>query len=134
MHGPNRVRKLHGIHYTVRITTKWQCNLKNPRTHPVHWLHLSALLPSAAIVNAVKQIDLAPSGNVWNSLRAELIQEIGRVLGTMGFPARRLNVVIFDNAVSIASHDGARELCYLHRAKPQLPGGRCYHEEHEFET
>ena len=41
---------------------------------------MSALPPSAAIVKAVRQVDLAPSGKVSNSLSAALIHETGRVL------------------------------------------------------
>jgi len=40
---------------------------------------MSAFPPSAAIVKAARQIDLAPSGNVSNSLSAALIHETGRV-------------------------------------------------------
>jgi hypothetical protein len=41
---------------------------------------MSALPPSAAIVRAVKQIDLAPYGNVSMSFSAALNHETGRVL------------------------------------------------------
>src|ERR1019366_6841109 len=44
----------------------------------------SALPPSAAIVRAARQIDLAPSGNVSNSCSAALIQEMGRVFRVIG--------------------------------------------------
>src|SRR5271157_1168522 len=46
----------------------------------------SALPPSAAIVRAVRQIDLAPSGNVSNSFSATLIHETGRVFRVIGRP------------------------------------------------
>jgi hypothetical protein len=62
---------------------------------------ISALPPSAAIVRAARQIDLAPSGKVSNSFNAALIHEMGLVLGVIGFwPSRSPhndNVVIFDN-------------------------------------
>jgi hypothetical protein len=40
---------------------------------------ISALPPSAAIVSAARQIDLAPSGKLSNSFSAALIHETGRV-------------------------------------------------------
>ena len=46
---------------------------------------MSALPPSAAMVNAARQMDCAPSGNARKSLRAALIQEIARVFGTISF-------------------------------------------------
>src|ERR1700686_591650 len=47
----------------------------------------SALPPSAAIVKAVRQINLAPSGKVSNSFSAALIHETGRVVRVMAvFP------------------------------------------------
>jgi hypothetical protein len=61
---------------------------------------MSALPPSAAIVSAARQIDLAPSGNVSNSFSAALIHETGRVLGVIASRCLyHLNshVVIFDN-------------------------------------
>jgi hypothetical protein len=44
---------------------------------------MSALPPSAAIVSAARQIDLAPSGKVSNSFSAALSQETGLVLGVI---------------------------------------------------
>jgi hypothetical protein len=41
---------------------------------------MSALPPSAAIIKAVRQMDLTPSGKVSNSLSAALIPEMGRVV------------------------------------------------------
>jgi hypothetical protein len=46
---------------------------------PCIGLTISALPPSAAIVKAARQIDLAPSGKVSNSFSAALIHEMGRV-------------------------------------------------------
>src|SRR5271167_4341938 len=50
-----------------------------PDPMPCMGFATSALPPSAAIVRAVRQIDLAPSGNVSNSFSAALIHEMGRV-------------------------------------------------------
>src|SRR6266851_4735238 len=57
-----------------------------PEPRPCIGFAMSALLPSAAIVRAVRQIDLAPSGNVSNSFKAALIHEIGRVFRVIGRP------------------------------------------------
>src|SRR5882672_2140567 len=50
-------------------------------------LEMSALPPSAAMVKAVRQIDLAPSGKVPNSFRAALIHETGRVVRIIDPPS-----------------------------------------------
>src|SRR5271157_2745205 len=64
----------------------------------------SALPPSAAMVRAVRQIDLAPSGNVSNSFSAALIHEMGRVFRVICRPLSAYHsyryVVIFDNGLS----------------------------------
>jgi hypothetical protein len=46
---------------------------------------MSALPPSGAIVSAARQIDLAPSEKVSNSLSAALIQETGLVFGVIAW-------------------------------------------------
>jgi hypothetical protein len=73
----------------------------------VHGLATSALPPSAAIVRAARQIDLAPSGNVSNSFSAALIQETGlvfRVIRRRLFLSAHSHVVINDNIVKKAHH------------------------------
>src|SRR5580704_17302516 len=60
----------------------------------------SALPPSAAIVRAVRQTDLTPSGNVPKSFKAALSQETGRVRGIIVLSpvgSSRSDVVIYDN-------------------------------------
>jgi hypothetical protein len=52
---------------------------------------ISAFPPSAAMVNAVRQMDCVLSGKFWNSRTAALIQEIGLE------PNAHSHVVIFDN-------------------------------------
>ena len=49
-----------------------------PGPSPCMGFAMSALPPSAAMVSAVRQIVLARSGNVLNSLSAALIHETGR--------------------------------------------------------
>jgi hypothetical protein len=68
---------------------------------------MSALPPSAAIVNAVRHVDFAASGKLSNSLSAALIHETGRVLLVIGEfhheiarPVRWPDVVIIDNIES----------------------------------
>jgi hypothetical protein len=45
---------------------------------------MSAMPPSAAIVNAARQIDMASGGNASNSFKAALIHETGLVFRVMG--------------------------------------------------
>jgi len=80
MDNPNVLAELHRIDHAERVTAKRQSNLEHARAGPRIIFATSALLPSAAIVKAVRQLDLTPSGKVSNSLRAALIQEAGRVL------------------------------------------------------
>jgi len=57
---------------------------------------MSALPPSATIVSAARQIDLAPSGNTSSSFSAALIHETGLVRCHRLAPSL-FHVVIFDN-------------------------------------
>src|ERR1019366_9613726 len=55
-----------------------------PDPKPCIGFAISAFPPSAAIGRAVRQIALAPSGNVSNSFSAALIHEMGRVFRVFG--------------------------------------------------
>src|SRR5208282_6085853 len=68
-----------------------------PDPKPCIGFAISDVPPSAAIVKAVRQIDLAPSGNFSNSLSAALIQEMGRVFLVVGFDCLRLSTTAFSD-------------------------------------
>jgi len=80
MDNPDVLAKLHGINNPERIPLNGRAISITPDSIPCIGFAMSALPPSAAIVKAARQIDLAPSGNESNSLSAALIQETGRVL------------------------------------------------------
>jgi hypothetical protein len=71
-----------------------------PKRHPKPSIGfaMSAFPFSAAIVRAARHMDLAPSGNVSKSLRADLIHEIFRVSRVIVLEmANGDYVVIYDN-------------------------------------
>jgi hypothetical protein len=77
---PNVFTELNGINHTESIAAKRNAISNTPEPRPGIGFAMSAFPPSAAMVSAVRHIDLAPSGKVSNSLRAALIQETGRVV------------------------------------------------------
>lgn len=80
MNHPNIVPKLHRIDDPERVTPVGQRDFKDTEPRPFIGFAMSALAPSAAMVSAARQIDCASSGNFAKSLRAALIQLIGRVV------------------------------------------------------
>ncbi|MGH9454255.1 MAG: hypothetical protein ACRD2O_09845 [Terriglobia bacterium] len=83
MHNPDFLGELCGVDHPKRITPYAKATSNTPESSLRIGFAISALPPSAAIVNAVRLIDLAPSGNLSNSLSAALIQETGRVFRVM---------------------------------------------------
>src|ERR1700677_1234562 len=81
-----------------------------PEPRPSMGLAMSDLPPSAAIVRAARQIDLASSGKVSNSFSAALIHETGRVFRVTGHaPLHSLawsDVVIYDNDCQVRGQLG----------------------------
>jgi hypothetical protein len=75
MNNPQVVAQLHRIDYAKCVATKRQGDLK-----PCMGFAMSALPPSATMVNAVRHLVTTSLGNFSNSLSAALIHEIGRVL------------------------------------------------------
>jgi hypothetical protein len=86
---PDVVAELHRVDRAERIALERQGNLEH--SEPIGFA-MSALPPSAAIVSAVRQIDLAPSGKVSNSFCAALSQETGLVRGVIVW--RRLGLML----------------------------------------
>jgi hypothetical protein len=62
VHDPDFVGELHRINHAECIALERQRNLEYPLAMPRIGFAMSAFPPSAAIVNAVRQIDCAPSG------------------------------------------------------------------------
>ncbi len=96
MDDPDFLGELHRVDHAERIARNGSAISNTPDPMPCMGFAMSALPPSAAIVRAARQIDLAPSGNVSNSFSAALIHETGRVLLviTVASPS---NVVKCDN-------------------------------------
>ena len=85
MNHPDFLGQLHGIDHAERIAPVRQRNLEHA-DQAVHGLGDVGLAASAAMVQAARQIDLAPSGNARNSFSAAPIQEMGRVFRVIGCP------------------------------------------------
>jgi hypothetical protein len=98
---PDFVSELHGLHYAEGIALERHRDLKDAGPHTVQRLRdirFGAFGGNGE--RAVRQIERAASGKSWNSFRAALSHEIGRVSGQVsGIPIHDLlcYVVIFDN-------------------------------------
>jgi hypothetical protein len=74
-----------------------------PDPIPLNGLAMSALPPSAAMVNAARQTDFTSRGKRSKSFRAAFIQEIGRVCLVIDPSTALLGiVVIFDNTGQVS--------------------------------
>lgn len=100
MHDPDFLCQLHRVNHAERIAFERQRDLKYAGPLPFIGFAISALLPSAAIVKAARQMDRAPSGNSSNSLSAAFTHDAGRVLRASAIrlgTTHIIHVVISDN-------------------------------------
>jgi hypothetical protein len=79
VNNPNSLSDLRGINNPICISAMRQAISNTPEPSPWRGLAISAFPPSDAEINAAVQTACAAMGNLSNSLRAALTQEMGRV-------------------------------------------------------
>jgi len=84
VHDPKVASDLDSIDDAKGIATERESNFKNPGTRPWRGFAMSVLPPSAAMVRAARHMDWASPGNFSKSFRADLIQDMARVVRVNG--------------------------------------------------
>ncbi len=124
MHDPEIISKLYGVHDAKCIAAVGQCNLQNSRAKALERfgnIRFSALGRNGQSRQADR---LRPGGNFSNSLRAALIQEMGRVCLVIGSSRQILNTSVVTNDNS--RQDFYRRYGVSHSGLPLMMGVEAY--------